>query len=433
MRFPTLFLLVMLMLTGDLGCDSTPSAPELTFTKPQYLWGVVSGKTITVWGEERDLARPYIRKAFERYEEKTGNTLCVVGFPLDKFALKTQEAFRSGSTERPDVLLSYGGVNIDPMHPDKNFYDLSDAVWVEDLNDSALNQSIYDGKVIGLPYWEGAISGMFYNKDIFRRLKLEIPQTQKEFLKVCETLRLNGITPVYLPNGKRPLYQFPMDSIVQDSRILNGLNEGTLSYAQIPEMHRMLEWYRTMAERGYFGDKFIDNCWIGMDEALRTGTHAMAICWDTWFYTNYAGNPSRFGLMPAFMGVPDKGSFEGPNFCLLLVNKNSPELDAALDLLTFMADPFNYNVAFAGMYTAPVFKNQDASFITPQFGESERLVEHRYYDSTARLRIRGFSQMDAAYIGKLMIDSTYTIDECLKDMNDARIRRDARLGHVGGH
>lgn len=415
-------------LLAMVGCGQHKEMGETAanpFTQPQYEWEKGKGETLIVWGEYPDLERGYITKAFERYEELTGNKLELVQMPKEEYAQKMSEAF-NGNGEKPDIIFSYGGTCIENYHPDDNFYDFTGAQWVEDLTDTSINQAVYNGKIIGLPHWEASVSGTLYNKKIFEEYDLSVPETQEEFMDVCEVLLSEGITPMYLPGKEISmlLYQFPLDTVVEDESILAGLNDGSLGYEDIPEMEKIAVWYKTMGDKGYFGAGYRECDWGGMDDAMKGGKYAMMLCWDTWLYTDFTGDPSQFGLMPAFMGVPDEGTFEGPNLGLFIVNEHTEKIDDALNFITFLADPYNYNEAFAGVYTAPVFKNQVASISTPQYLEAERLIDRNYRDSTAWLRIRGFSQMDAVYILDYM-DSKggERVEECLERMDRLRRKR----------
>lgn len=396
---------------------------DTVFQTPQYEWGKYRGITLELWTQAKEMDRSYIKRALGRYEEQTGNTVKIVDISKDQFYEKTAAAFAAGSG--PDLILSYGGTNVEPLNPDDNFYDFTQAPWVDDLTSTSINQTIYNGRVIGLPHWEASISGTIYNKKLFETCGIPVPANQAEFLDACETLLKNGITPMYLPYAEISmlLYQFPLDTVVEDDQKLSGLNGGTLGYQDFPEMRTVVQWYKTMADRGYFGESYEANNWGGMNEAMKSGEYGMMLCWDTWLYTDFDGEPGDFGLMPAFIGIPEEGTFEGPNLALMIVNRRGKQVDAAVDFITFMADPYNYNQAFAGLYTAPVFKNQAASISTPQYVEMERLIERNFRDSTAWLRIRGFSQMDAVCIQKYMAgEPGYTVDRCLEEMD--RLRRE---------
>lgn len=412
------------------GCGSgknagkVPVNESLTFDAPLYDWNRGSGETLVVWGTYPDLDRSYLRRAFERFEEMTDDRLELISIPQDEFEAQMLASVR-GEKEKPDILLSYGGTNIEAYDPDENFYDFSDAVWVEDLTDTSINQTVFNGRIIGLPHWEASISGTLYNKKIFEKFDIKVPETQEEFMEVCRILLDHGVTPLYLPGRETSmlLYQFPLDSVVEKPEVLAQLNDGTAGYADLPEMETVAAWYRTMADQGYFGDHYLSNDWDGMNDAMESEEYAMMLCWDTWLYTDFKGDPSVFGLMPAFMGVPENGTFEGPNLGLFIVNRKSERLEAALNFIKFLSDPYNYNVAFERIYTAPVFNSQTASISTPQYLEAERLIERNFRDSTAWLRIRGFSQMDASCILEYMNHQLDTPDECLRKMDQLRSAR----------
>lgn len=213
------------------GCTSGSSqkvsmAPASPYKKPQYQWKKNSGQALVLWSQEPEMERVYMKRAVNNYEAATGGHIEIKSFPKDEFQKKIKNAF-AGKESKPDLLLTYGGTNIDSIDPDKNLYDFTNAVWVDDLTDTSVNQAIYHGKIIGLPHWEASISGTIYNKTIFKKLHLRVPKTQKEFLEVCEVLKKNGITPLYMPfkESSMMLYQFPLDTIVGDSQTLENMND----------------------------------------------------------------------------------------------------------------------------------------------------------------------------------------------------------------
>lgn len=172
--------LLLALLSGCARVKTVENRPAAGIEEPLYEWGKVTGKTISVWGRETDLTRGYMIRAFQRYEDLTGNTIRTMAIPPEEIEARVADALKDGGSGM-DVLLYYGGTNIEAFDPDENFYDFSKADWVDDLTNVSINQAIYHGKVIGLPHWEASVSGTLYNKKIFKKLGITPPETQEEF------------------------------------------------------------------------------------------------------------------------------------------------------------------------------------------------------------------------------------------------------------
>ena len=395
-----------------------------------FLMGSVAsaeGVTLKLYGDAGNLERPYMQRMFKLYEEKTGNKLDLQGIESENFETVCLMKFQTG--DLPDLFLHQGGYSLDAYNPEKNFYDFSDAAWVEDVQPSVLPSTQRNGKVYGLPYWEASYSGILYNKTLLKDLGLSIPKTQAEFNTLCDQLLEKGITPFFLAAKESwpLLYQYGMDPIFEDADLLAKLNTNQTTYAEIPQMRSMLEWYQMAAQKGYFGMTFATDTWDYILDVLGGGEAAMVFCWDTWLFSDYDNESYKykvddFGLMPAFMNTTENGTFEGPNVNLTIVNKNSGNLEAALGFVEFMAVPENYNYGFEGFQTAPVFKGETANVATPQYLEAADWIKEVGRASIANPNIVGFSLVDGGKsIQELMIGNI-DVDQCLKQMDEERVK-----------
>ena len=147
--------------------------------------------------------------AIDKYNEgkgkETGYQVSYVPTQNDTYKEKLVVAVSSG--ECPDIYQTWsGGPMIEyveagfgqPLDEYIDKYNLKDV-----LMDAALEQGTYNGKVYGLPVLNVAISGIYYNKEMFEQYNLEVPTTISDLEKVCDTLVENGITPFALANASK--------------------------------------------------------------------------------------------------------------------------------------------------------------------------------------------------------------------------------------
>lgn len=103
------------------------------------------GVTLTLYGNADDAAKPYMKKIFQLYEEKTGNKIDVQGLDASNFESVCLTKFQTGDI--PDILMHFGGYSLDAYNPAENFVDFTDAGWVDDIADTSKAQTMRDGVV----------------------------------------------------------------------------------------------------------------------------------------------------------------------------------------------------------------------------------------------------------------------------------------------
>ena len=197
---------------------------------------------------------------------------------FDKEAYKT--ALRNWlSTQPPDVVFWYAGNRMKQFVGKDLFEDVSD-IWADnDLNDkmsTAAPAMTIDEKKWGVPYtyyqW-----GVYYRKDIFKRLEIEIPKTYDEFLAASAKIKADGIAPVTI--GTKYLWTAAGWFDYLNMRT-NGLDfhielmDGKVPYNDDRVKATFNNWNK-MVEPGYFLDNHATYSWQEALPFLLKGEAAM--------------------------------------------------------------------------------------------------------------------------------------------------------------
>ena len=231
------------------------------------------------------------------------------------------------------------------------FVDLTKQSFMKNLSPSVLEAAKFSGKNYTFPVGLSYYGGVFYNKTIFEKYGLSVPTTWTEFVKVADTLKQNGVTPVGIggkdswPAGLTMLavnggtYPTPQDK----NALAEGLWKGTIKLTDAKPLS-VLE--RTAKVFSYAQPNWAGVSYATMPSSFVKGDFAMMPdgSWSATTIAAAAGNDFKYGYFP-FPGGDDAASnqhMDGKIELNLAVTNNSKNKGAALAYMKFFADPATY-------------------------------------------------------------------------------------------
>lgn len=165
-------------------------------------------KTITFWNVGTEGAdKETYEKAIEMFNEnnKDGWTIENVPTQNDKYKEKLVIAMSSG--ECPDMYTTWSGGPMNEYIESGYAQPLDDLYEEYGLKDrfmeGAIEQASYNGKIYAVPVKNISIAGIYYNKELFEKYGVEVPETLSELEAACDTFLENGITPFTLANSTK--------------------------------------------------------------------------------------------------------------------------------------------------------------------------------------------------------------------------------------
>lgn len=135
--------------------------------------------TVSMAEKKLGLIVEYKTYTAENYQEKTYDDVA-----LDRVRNNMDDLYLLN----PDTIQILG--------EEGELFDLSVLDSVKNLREVVKTANTIDGKLVAIPQ-EVVAHGLFVNKDMFDKYKLELPETPEDFLQCCKVFKENGIkTPV---------------------------------------------------------------------------------------------------------------------------------------------------------------------------------------------------------------------------------------------
>ncbi|MEK8215443.1 ABC transporter substrate-binding protein [Paenibacillus sp. FSL L8-0463] len=301
---------------------------------------------------------------FEKYEKSTGNKLEIQSAPINSYLDLVNT--RLAMNDVQDLVFFWGQEGkIKQLQPQKNLVDLSNEEFTARIIPSVKKYFLGSGgKLYGIPVTGLNVSGVIYNKTVFRELGLEIPKTYEQFLDACKKIKAAGITPLY-EAGKAgwPLQIYTFSTmagvIIEQPDLMQRINMRQITFDHIAEFVDALQQQQDLFTMGYLNNDLFNATLNMSQEAIATGKAAMMVQAD-WemdpILTKYPD--AQIGMFP----LPgEKGASVGISDPIgLYALKNSTNVEAAREFLNFFARKDVLTDYFNSVKSIPAWTGIDA-------------------------------------------------------------------------
>lgn len=348
-KYMSLFLAAVAVSSILSGCGSKGSNSQTQKGKKQV--------TLTFGSHQSGLPTSGIVQSLAKeFEEETG---IKVDFQISPDAQwRDLVKVKLDSGEAPDIFCVDTPISLTSSIQMQNYsVDLSDQEWIKRMDESARSAVSKDGKVYGITFPGAKMWFYLYNKDIFKKLNLQVPTSYKEFRDICQKILDAGITPVYecTTNGWHqvlPLFETGGLWLADDSKVYEKLNANEVDLDKIPHLLTIIKELKECAEAGYFGDDYLSNAWENAKEAIAEEKCAMTIA-----ELGFRGEIDAD--YPDFKAVDKMGAFimpwgdnqtigVNPASNAYFINKDSAHVDEAKAFFEFLARPENLKKRLEG-------------------------------------------------------------------------------------
>ena len=210
------------------------------------------------------------------------------------------------------------------------------------------NSFTEDGKTFGTGNLYGVsptaeVVGVFYNKDIFKKNRWDVPTTFEDFEALLAKIKTEGITPISFGSldGWNAIHEYSaIQHLLVSLDYINNLTYGVNNVSfDIPENRQAAQILQDWAKAGYFTEGFPGIGYDDCNNLFKAGNGAMTIT-GSWLAPELmVGTDQEFGffLLPPFAGKT--GLAIGGVGIPFAIRKTTEKQDLAAEYLNWMISP----------------------------------------------------------------------------------------------
>jgi len=354
MKWLTPLLILSTLVFSSCGPEETNTTRPVSFV--HYFTGSLSG------GIE-DLAS-------QLQKGSSGPRLAVT--PLDHETFKSLIRLQLEGPNPPDLFSYWAGARTEYLVKQNHLAPLTKLKTqgiTENFSPSVIKACTYHGQLYMLPLTQHFV-GFFYNKEIFQSLQLQEPRSWEDFQGIIEQLNSKGKIPIALGAKNRWPAQFWFDYLLlglKGYQFREDLLGGKISMTD-PGINEVFEEWQKLIEGDAFNEGINELTWDKAADLVVKGKAGMTLM-GTWTMAHFEEknwHPQEdYGFFP-FPRMTQEGEVSalGPVDGILM-SRNSPLPQQALEALRLFADPIAQKSFNKGSGALVPLKEVDPSFYNP--------------------------------------------------------------------
>lgn len=380
----TLLLTLSIIATG---CSSSkPSSEAATGNSTQTNAAPKQVTTLSVlMNTEWDT--PGWRAVMEDLETKTdqlGFKLEVEKFPGKDAATIYRTRFATGNI--PDILI-YNGALAAQVDLKAELADIS-GDWTKNFDPNLLKGSTYtpEDKLVGAPVGGTNLNLVFYNKKVFEKLGLQIPNNWTEMLAISEKIRAAGIDPMFL-SGKDAwtLQLFAFSGVHREAKggstadVMKQIIDRQLKWTDmklfIDSMQKLVDY----KNKGFTNKTVMSDDYSMAQKAIANGTSAMFVMGGfvmDEFIKNYPDQAADIGAFPLnFDDNTNKVGVFVPPAVMVPTNGGKKNVEAAKAFINYFESPETQTIYFKANPGIPAIKGLQGIEMLPAQQDAYNILQ----------------------------------------------------------